>query len=90
MQPLSQVSDALVHHCHLGVPLVQKLLVLGQLTALLQVMTVTSLRHTALLFNQKSFIACPGKQIRNPKKLDATGLLEDQLLLIQPSRMTMI
>lgn len=48
MQPFSQVSDALIHHRHLGVPLVQELLVLGQLAALLQVMTVTSLKHAAL------------------------------------------
>lgn len=46
MQSFSQVSDALIHHRHLGVPLVQQLLVLGQLAALLQVMTVTSLKHT--------------------------------------------
>lgn len=48
MQSFSQVSDALIHHGHLGVPLVQQLLVLGQLAALLQVMTVTSLRHAGL------------------------------------------
>lgn len=46
VQSFSQVSDALIHHGHLGVPLVQQLLVLGQLAALLQVMAVTSLRHT--------------------------------------------
>lgn len=45
VQSLSQVADALVHHGHLGVPLVQQLLVLGQLAALLQVVTVTSLKH---------------------------------------------
>lgn len=48
MQSFSQVSDALIHYRNLGVPLVQQLLVLGQLAALLQVMTVTSLRHTGL------------------------------------------
>lgn len=48
MQSFPQVSDALIHHCHLGIPLVQQLLVLGQLAALLQVMAVTSLKHTAL------------------------------------------
>lgn len=48
MQSFSQVSNALIHHGHLDVPLVQQLLVLGQLAALLQVMTVSSLRHTAL------------------------------------------
>lgn len=45
MQSFPQVSDALVHHRHLGVPLVQQILVLGQLAALLQVMAVTSLKH---------------------------------------------
>lgn len=47
MQSFSQVSDALIHHCHLGVPLVQQLFVLGQLAALLQIMTVAGLKHTA-------------------------------------------
>lgn len=46
VQSFSQVSDALIHHGHLGVPLVQQLLVLGQLAALLQVMAVTSLYET--------------------------------------------
>lgn len=44
VQALSQVFDALVHHSHLGVPLVQQLLVLGQFVALLQVEAVPSLR----------------------------------------------
>lgn len=48
MQSFSQVSDALIHHRHLGVPLVQQLLVLRQLAALLQVVTVTSLTQGAL------------------------------------------
>lgn len=47
VQSFSQVSDALIHHCHLGVPLVQQLLVLGQLAALLQVVSVASLKRTA-------------------------------------------
>lgn len=46
MQSFPQVSDALIHHRHLGVPLVQQLLVLGQLAALLQVVAVASLKHT--------------------------------------------
>lgn len=44
MQSFSQVFNALVHHSHLGVPLVKQLFVLGQFVALLQVLTVTSLR----------------------------------------------
>lgn len=44
MQSLSQVFNALVHHGHLGVPLVKQLFVLGQFVALLQVLTITSLR----------------------------------------------
>lgn len=44
MQSFSQVFDALVHHSHLGVPLVKQFFVLGQFVALLQVLTVTSLR----------------------------------------------
>lgn len=45
VQAFPQVTDALVHHGHLGVPLVQQLLVLGQLAALLQIVTVTSLKQ---------------------------------------------
>lgn len=48
VQSLPQVSNALVHHGHLSIPLVQQLLVLGQLAALLQVMTVTSLRRNGI------------------------------------------
>lgn len=44
MQAFSQVTDALIHHGHLGVPLVQQLLILGQLAALLQIVPVTSLK----------------------------------------------
>lgn len=44
VQTLPQVSNALVHHRHLGVPLVQQLLVLGQFAALLQVVTIASLK----------------------------------------------
>lgn len=43
VQTLAQVSNALVHHCHLGVPLVQQLLVLSQFAALFQVETIASL-----------------------------------------------
>lgn len=45
MQAFSQVTDALIHHGHLGVPLVQQLLILGQLAALLQIVPVTSLKN---------------------------------------------
>lgn len=45
VQTLPQVSNALVHHRHLGVPLVQQLLVLGQFAALLQVVTIASLKN---------------------------------------------
>lgn len=48
MQTLSQVTDALIHHRYLGVPLVQQLLVLGQLAALLQVVTVAGLKNKRL------------------------------------------
>lgn len=44
MQSFSQVFNALIHHSHLGVPLVEQLFVLGQFVALLQVKAVTSLR----------------------------------------------
>lgn len=44
MQAFSQVTDSLIHHGHLGVPLVQQLLILGQLAALLQIVPVTSLK----------------------------------------------
>lgn len=44
MQSLPQVPDALVHHRNLGIPLVQQLLILSQLAALLQIMTVTGLK----------------------------------------------
>lgn len=49
MQAFSQVTDALIHHGHLGVPLVQQLLILGQLAALLQIVPVTSLKKKVLL-----------------------------------------
>lgn len=45
VQPFSQFSNALIHHCHLGVPLIQQLLVLGQPAALLQVVAITSLKR---------------------------------------------
>ncbi len=69
MQSFSQVSDALIHHRHLGVPLVQQLLVLGQLAALLQVMTVTSLKHTALQVLDANFLW--------PKELECVNLLKE-------------
>lgn len=87
MQPLSQVSDALIHHGHLGVPFVQQLLVLGQLAALLQVVTVTSLRDTtsdvkpilnAFLYQTQVMCilpAAPGRVSSAPGLQDQTGLI---------------
>lgn len=43
VQPFPEVSDAFVHDGDLGVPPVQQLLAVGQVTALLQVVAVTGL-----------------------------------------------
>lgn len=60
VQTLPQVSDALVHHRHLGVPLVQQILVLGQFAALLQVVTIASLKHRN---NRENY---PFEDVRHP------------------------
>lgn len=88
MQSLPEISNALIHHRHLGVPLVQQLLVVGQLAALLQVMTVTGLksqhymsllgltRRTCLqLLEDDRVPAAPGRVSSAPGLQGPTGLI---------------
>lgn len=51
LQSFPQVSDPLVHGGHLSVPLVQQLLAVDQPAALLQVVTVSSLKSQGLLIS---------------------------------------